>query len=140
MGKETQQTEMEYINVVSLMTFGILAMVRGFFWIVSSEKAVNDSPLYKSMHELISLSFWGVPFLIGGIFLVIAGIALPYRKVNEVYSWFLIVGGIICAVFFFIISLASMDQSLNWLTPATFIVMAMGCGGYAYVGVLFYRK
>ncbi|MFS4466036.1 hypothetical protein ACMFKE_11640 [Staphylococcus haemolyticus] len=140
MNKEPQQNEMEYINVVSLMTMGILAIVRGLFWILSSEKASHDSPLYESMHELINLSFWGVPFFIGGVLLVIAGISLPYRKVNKVYSLSLILGGFICSMFFFIISLAGMGQSLNWLTPATFVVMSMGSGGYAYVGVLFYRK
>lgn len=140
MNKRPQQTEMEYINVVSLMTMGILAIVRGLFWILSSEKASHDSPLYESMHELINLTFWGVPFFIGGVLLVIAGISLPYRRVTKLYSLSLILGGFICSVFFFIISLAGMNQSLNWLTPATFIVMAMGSGGYAYVGVLFYRK
>lgn len=140
MNKEPQQTQMEYVNVVSYMTIGMLAIVRGLFWIFSSEKARHDSPLYESMHELISLTYWGIPFFIGGVCLVIASIALPYRRVNNVYSIFSIIGGVICSMFFFIIALAGMDQSINWLTPVTFVVTAMGAGGYAYVGVLFYRK
>ncbi|PTU83387.1 hypothetical protein [Staphylococcus pasteuri] len=140
MDKEPRQNEMEYINVVSLTTMGILAVVRGMFWIISSEETSHDSPLYESMHELLNLSFWGIPFFVGGVCMVIASIALPYRRVNNLYSVFLIIGGVMCSVFFFIIALAGMDQALNWLTPVTFLIMSMGSGGYAYVGVLFYRK
>lgn len=140
MNKGPQQTEMEYINVVAYMTIGMLAVMRGLFWIISSEKATHDSPLYESMHELISLTFWGVPFFIGGLCLIIASVSLPYRRVNNVYSVSSIIGGVICSIFFFIIALAGMDQSLNWLTPVTFVITAMGSGGFAYVGVLFYRK
>lgn len=140
MNKEPQQNQMEYVNVVSYITIGMLAIVRGLFWIFSSQDAKNDSPLYQSMHEVISLTYWGIPFFIGGVCLVVASIALPYRRVNNVYSIFSIIGGVICSVFFFIIALAGMDQSLNWLTPVTFVVTSMGAGGYAYVGVLFYRK
>ncbi|MCG2353320.1 hypothetical protein K4U46_10780 [Staphylococcus epidermidis] len=140
MNKKPRQNEMEYINVVSLMTMGVLAVVRGLFWIISSEETSHDSPLYESMHELLNLSFWGIPFFIGGVCMVIASIALPYRRVNNLYSVFLIIGGVMCSIFFFIIALAGMDQSLNWLTPVTFLIMSMGSGGYAYVGVLFYRK
>lgn len=140
MNKETKQNEMEYINVVSLMTMGMLAIIRGLFWIIASEETAHDSPLYESMHELLNLSFWGIPFFIGGVCMVVASVTLPYRRINNLYSVFLIIGGFVCSIFFFIIALAGMDQSLNWLTPATFLIMAMGSGGYAYVGVLFYRK
>lgn len=138
--KEPQQSQMEYTNVVSLIMLGILATVRGVFWIIASDETAHDSPLYESMHELITLTVWGVPFFLGGICLIIAGVTLPYRNVNRVYSVSLILGGSICSMFFFIISMAGMDSSLNWLTPVTFLIMAMGSGGYAYVGVLFYRK
>jgi len=137
---DNKMSDMEYINVISLFLMGLTATIRGFFWIISSEEQSQDSPLYKSMHEMVNLTFWGVPFFIGGLCLIIAAIALPYRKVNNIFSVAIIIGGIICAIFFFIITLAGMNNALNWLSPATFFVMSMGYGGYAYFGVLFYRK
>lgn len=140
MKKDLKTTEMEMINTISLLIMGALASTRGFFWIVASEETAHDSPLYRSMHEMLNLTFWGIPFFIGGLLLMISAIAMPFRKVNRLYSVTLIIGSIICAIFFFIICLAGMNDSLNWLSPACFFIMSMGSGGYAYVGVLYYRK
>lgn len=140
MNIETKMSEMEYVNVISLLFTGSLAIARGSFFIFASESQSKSSPLYASMHEVLPLTFWGIPFFIGGICLVIAAISLPYRKVNKVYSISLIMGGILCAVFFFIITLAGMGDSLNWMSPLTYFITTMACGGYAYFGVLHYGK
>ena len=93
-------TEMEYINVISLLFIGTIGMARGSFFIFASETQVDKSPLYSSINEIIPLSIWGIPFFIGGLCLAIAAMALPYRNINKVYSITLILGGIICSVFF----------------------------------------
>ncbi|WP_436860524.1 hypothetical protein [Staphylococcus caeli] len=140
MNDETRMSEMEKTTVVSLLVIGSTALARGFYWIVSSKEQAHDSPLYMSMHEMLSLTFWGIPFFIGGLFLIIAAITLPYRNIKPIYRVSLILGGIICALFFFIITLAGMNNSLNWLSPLLFFVLSVGSGGYAYIGVLYYRK
>ena len=100
MKKTHSMTEMEYINVISLLFIGTIGMARGSFFIFASETQVDKSPLYSSINEIIPLSIWGIPFFIGGLCLAIAAMALPYRNINKVYSITLILGGIICSVFF----------------------------------------
>ena len=115
-------------------------MARGSFFIFASETQVDKSPLYSSINEIIPLSIWGIPFFIGGLCLAIAAMALPYRNINKVYSITLILGGIVCSVFFFVITLAGISDSLNWMSPLIYFLTTLTCGGYAYFGVLHYAK
>ncbi|EHQ74452.1 hypothetical protein A9J92_09440 [Staphylococcus epidermidis] len=140
MKKTHSMTEMEYINVISLLFIGTIGMARGSFFIFASEIQVDKSPLYSSINEIIPLSIWGIPFFIGGLCLAIAAMALPYRNINKVYSITLILGGIICSVFFFVITLAGISDSLNWMSPLIYFLTTLTCGGYAYFGVLHYAK
>ena len=133
-------TEMEYINVISLLFIGTIGMARGSFFIFASETQVDKSPLYSSINGIIPLSIWGIPFFIGGLCLAIEAMALPYRNINKVYSITLILGGIICSVFFFVITLAGISDSLNWMSPLIYFLTTLTCGGYAYFGVLHYAK
>ncbi|MGW7888601.1 hypothetical protein [Staphylococcus xylosus] len=138
--KDIKMIEMEYMNVISILFVASLGIARGSFFMFASQSQANTSPLYISMHEVLPLTYWGIPFFIGGLCLFIAAMALPYRKVNKIYSVSLIIGGIISAVFFFTITLASMGDSLNWMSPLTYFITTMACGGYAYFGVLYYGK
>lgn len=140
MKKIHRMTEMEYINVISLLFIGTIGMARGTFFIFASETQVDKSPLYSSINGIIPLSIWGIPFFIGGLCLAIAAMALPYRNINKVYSITLILGGIICSVFFFVITLAGISDSLNWMSPLIYFLTTLTCGGYAYFGVLHYAK
>lgn len=140
MKKIHRMTEMEYINVISLLFIGTIGMARGSFFIFASETQVDKSPLYSSINEIIPLSIWGISFFIGGLCLAIAAMALPYRNINKVYSITLILGGIICSVFFFVITLAGISDSLNWMSPLIYFLTTLTCGGYAYFGVLHYAK
>ncbi|MBM5970132.1 hypothetical protein [Staphylococcus epidermidis] len=140
MKKIHRMTEMEYINVISLLFIGTIGMARGSFFIFASETQVDKSPLYSSINGIIPLSIWGIPFFIGGLCLAIAAMALPYRNINKVYSITLILGGIICSVFFFVITLAGISDSLNWMSPLIYFLTTLTCGGYAYFGVLHYAK
>lgn len=140
MKKIHRMTEMEYINVISLLFIGTIGMARGSFFIFASETQVDKSPLYSSINGIIPLSIWGIPFFIGGLCLAIAAMALPYRNINKVYSITLILGGIICSVFFFVITLAGISDSLNWMSPLIYFLTTLTCGAYAYFGVLHYAK
>ena len=75
-------TEMEYINVISLLFIGTIGMARGSFFIFASETQVDKSPLYSSINEIIPLSIWGIPFFIGGLCLAIAAMALPLSLIH----------------------------------------------------------
>ncbi|WP_462131032.1 hypothetical protein LPA77_09270 [Staphylococcus epidermidis] len=55
MKKTHRMTEMEYINVISLLFIGTIGMARGSFFIFASEIQVDKSPLYSSINEIISL-------------------------------------------------------------------------------------
>ena len=56
MNKTHRMTEMEYINVISLLFIGTIGMARGSFFIFASETQVDKSPLYSSINEIIPLS------------------------------------------------------------------------------------
>ncbi len=119
---------------------GTMSIERGVYWTSQAEEAVDDSPLYQNMHEIVSLFFWGIPFALSGICLILALIAYSWRRVNNWYSILTIAGGFTSSVFFGILTLAGMYDALNWLSPLTFLTIAV-CSGYAgMMGVYYYRR
>ncbi|PNZ66357.1 hypothetical protein CD120_03245, partial [Staphylococcus saprophyticus] len=67
----------QMIVVVYCMGFGMYSLWRGAYWVFFADKASTESPLYMSMHQIISLFWWGMPFLIAGVLLMIAGLMVP---------------------------------------------------------------
>ena len=59
----------ESIASVLLLGLGMFTVSRGIFWILHPHNT-NDSQLYASLDSVMSLSFWGIFFFVGGLFLV----------------------------------------------------------------------
>lgn len=123
-----------------ILCIGLIITERGIYWTSQADKAAKDSPLYQNMHEVMNLFFWGIPFTIGGLCIILSLFAYNYRKVNNWYSILTIVGGFTSSIFFGIITFASMYDALNWLSPLTFLTIAVCTGSAALTGVFYYRR
>ena len=73
----------ESIASVLLLGLGMFTVSRGIFWIIHPHNT-NDSQLYASLDSVMSLSFWGVFFFVGGLFLVLSSWFLPRRHTRLV--------------------------------------------------------
>ena len=114
--------------------YGTYSEWRGGYWIFNAEKASTETPLYESMHEILSLFWWGLPFSIAGLMLVISGLLIPYHKSNNYFLAFFVSSHVILAAFYYILTLAGFENGLNILTPGQNLTWAVVSGIMAFVG------
>lgn len=124
----------QMIVVVYCMGFGMYSLWRGAYWVFFADKASTESPLYMSMHQIISLFWWGMPFLIAGVLLMIAGLMVPYYKTNNYFLYLFTIGHIISMVFYYIFTLAGFHNAINILTPGQNLTWAVISGVMAFIG------
>ncbi len=104
------------IASLCLFGFGLLTGERGMFWIVESGTVIKDSDLYVALHQIMSLSIWGIFFFLGGVCLILGSVFLPSINHSKKAALFIMIGGLISSIFYFIMSTVGVYNSLNWLS------------------------
>ncbi len=104
------------IASLCLFGFGLLTGERGMFWIVESGTVIKDSDLYVALHQIMSLSIWGIFFFLGGVCLILGSVFLPSINHSKKAAMFIMIGGLISSIFYFIMSTVGVYNSLNWLS------------------------
>lgn len=125
----------EKLSTILLIILGLLPASRGVYWITNSEIAVNDSPLYMKLDSLAPLFVWGIPLLIGGILLILSSVFTVTPKTQNYYHIFLAIGGFLCGIFSIIIAAASVENNLNWITPAHNTFLSIGFFTITWIGI-----
>lgn len=114
--------------------YGTYSEWRGGYWIFNAEKASTETPLYASMHEIISLFWWGVPFSIAGLTLIISGALIPYHKTNNYFLGLFVFSHVVLAAFYYLLTLAGFQNGINILTPGQNLTWAVVSGFMAFAG------
>ena len=104
------------IASLCLFGFGLLTGERGMFWIVESDTVIKDSDLYLSLHQVMPLSIWGIFFFLGGVCLILGSVFLPSINHSKKAALFIMIGGLISSIFYFIMSTVGVYNALNWLS------------------------
>ncbi|WP_239740698.1 hypothetical protein [Mammaliicoccus sp. P-M59] len=104
------------IASLCLFGFGLLTGERGMFWIAESDAVIKDSDLYLSLHQVMPLSIWGIFFFLGGVCLILGSVFLPSINHSKKAAIFIMIGGLISSIFYFIMSTVGVYNALNWLS------------------------
>ncbi|QRN90224.1 hypothetical protein JRU67_09125 [Mammaliicoccus sciuri] len=86
------------------------------FWIAESDAVIKDSDLYLSLHQVMPLSIWGIFFFLGGVCLILGSVFLPTINHSKKAALFIMIGGLISSIFYFIMSTVGVYNALNWLS------------------------
>ena len=128
-------TKAERISMTLLIIFGLISSIRGVYWITNYSTAVHESPFYEALDRVAPLYVWGVPFLLGGIFLILASTHIINQSTRKALDIYIIIGGTISGLSFTLIAMAAINNSLNWLTPAQNICFAVGFFTLSIIGI-----
>ena len=125
----------EKISMTLLIILGLVSSIRGVYWITNYNTAVHESPFYEALDRVPPLYGWGVPFLLGGIFLILASTHILNQSTRKAFDVYIILGGTISGLSFTLISMAGVNNSLNWLTPAQNVCFAVGFFTLSIIGI-----
>ena len=133
--KNNVLSKAEKISMTLLIIVGLIVGIRGVYWITNYNTAVHESPFYETLDSVAPLYVWGVPFLLGGIFLILASTHIINQSTRKAFDVYIIFGGTISGLSFTLISMAAINNSLNWLTPAQNICFAVGFFTLSIIGI-----
>ena len=133
--KNNVLSKAEKISMTLLIIVGLIVGIRGVYWITNYNTAVHESPFYETLDSVAPLYVWGVPFLLGGIFLILASTHISNQSTRKAFDIYIIFGGTISGLSFTLISMASINNSLNWLTPAQNVCFAVGFFTLSIIGI-----
>lgn len=128
----------EKLTCASTFTFGLYSLARASFWILESDSAVNDSPLYKALHQVFPLWTWGAVIMFFSICLIASCFYIPHRLTRKIYDLLVMIGGIGLSIFYFFLAVAGINNSINWLTPTGFLILSAGLGVIGFIGGVSY--
>lgn len=128
-------TKAERISMTLLIIVGLMPSIRGSYWITNYNTAVHESPFYETLDSVAPLYVWGIPFLLGGIFLILASTHIINQSTRKAFDVYIIFGGTISGLSFTLISMAAINNSLNWLTPAQNVCFAVGFFTLSIIGI-----
>lgn len=107
------------------MGVGLLMFERGFFWAKEQEDVLDDSQFYIALHNIMPIWIWGILGMIFSLMLIIAPFFLPKREINNTFNYLIMLGGAGNALFYFLMTSASIFHAINWLTPLQFSTLAV---------------
>lgn len=119
---------------LSLFGLGVFVDIRGMYWFVNQESVLNESEFYKALHEVMPIWLWGLLLLIFGTSLILSSLFFGKRSINNVSNYFMLIGGTGSAIIHFLMASAGIYNSINWLTPAQFVVMTAWLGFVGFMG------
>lgn len=119
-----------------ILVFGlaVFLLFRGLFWFAEQEKVLNDSPFYIALHEIMPIWVWGIIAMILSLILASSAWFIPRQKVNNVCNTLMLIGGLGNAILYFLMTSASIYNSINWLSTAQFSVLTVVCGAIGFMG------
>ena len=121
-----KKTYFDYIHKVILyMGIGLLMFERGFFWAKEQEDVLDDSQFYIALHNIMPIWIWGILGMIFSLMLIVAPFFLPKREMNNIFNYLIMLGGAGNALFYFLMTSASIFHAINWLTPLQFSTLAV---------------
>ncbi|MBC3134244.1 hypothetical protein MT438_07735 [Staphylococcus warneri] len=107
------------------MGIGLLMFERGFFWAKEQEDVLDDSQFYIALHNIMPIWIWGILGMIFSLMLIVAPFFLPKREMNNTFNYLIMLGGAGNALFYFLMTSASIFHAINWLTPLQFSTLAV---------------
>lgn len=113
------------VLAIFIFGFGLLMFERGFFWTKEQNTVLNDSEFYLALHQVMPIWLWGVLGMLFSLFIIIAPVFLPKQQVSNKFNFLLILGGSGNAIYYFLLTSASIFNAINWLTPVQFATLAM---------------
>lgn len=122
------------VLAIFIFGFGLLMFERGFFWAKEQNTVLNDSEFYLALHQVMPIWLWGVLGMIFSFFIILAPVFLPKQQVSDKFNFLLILGGSGNAIYYFLLTSASIFNAINWLTPVQFSTLAMINALIAYYG------
>nr|WP_276311546.1 hypothetical protein [Staphylococcus haemolyticus] len=112
----------------------MLMFERGFFWTKEQSTVLSDSDFYITLHQVMPIWLWGVLGMIFSLFIILAPVFLPKQQISNKFNFLLIVGGSGNAIYYFLLTSASIFNAINWLSPVQFATLAMINALIAYYG------
>lgn len=122
------------IASLCLFGFGLLTGERGMFWIVASYEVIKDSDLYLSLHQVMPLRIWGIFFFLGGVCLILGSVFLPSINYSKKAALFILIGGLISSIFYFIMATVGVYNALNWLSWVQYLTFWAISSSLAFIG------
>ena len=113
------------VLAIFIFGFGLLMFERGFFWAKEQNTVLNDSEFYLALHQVMPIWLWGVLGMIFSFFIILAPVFLPKQQVSDKFNFLLILGGSGNAIYYFLLTSASIFNAINWLTPVQFATLAI---------------
>ncbi|ASN70448.1 hypothetical protein 7F7_8 [uncultured Caudovirales phage] len=113
------------VLAIFIFGFGLLMFERGFFWAKEQSTVLSDSDFYIALHQVMPIWLWGVLGMIFSLFIILAPALLPKQQVSNKFNFLLILGGSGNAIYYFLLTSASIFNAINWLTPVQFATLAM---------------
>ncbi|MCJ0918720.1 hypothetical protein [Mammaliicoccus sciuri] len=132
-GKEGLKIE-GIIASLCLFGYGLLTSERGTFWGVESDKVIKDSDLYLVLNQLMPLSIWGIFFFLGGVCLILGSVFLPSINHSKKAAMFIMIGGLISSIFYFIMATVGVYNALNWLSWVQYLTFWAISSSLAFIG------
>src|SRR5699024_3030954 len=105
--KKNVLSKAEKISMALLIIVGLIVGIRAVYWITKYSTAVHEPPFYEALDRVAPLYVWGVPFLLGGIFLILASTHIINQSTRTAFDVYIIFGGTISGLSFTLISMAS---------------------------------
>ncbi|MEV5924461.1 hypothetical protein AB0L32_09210 [Micrococcus luteus] len=122
------------VLAIFIFGFGLLMFERGFFWTKEQNTVLQDSEFYLALHQVMPIWLWGVIGMVFSLFIILAPVFLPKQQVSNKFNFLLILGGSGNAIYYFLLTSASVFNAINWLTPVQFATLAMINALIAYYG------
>lgn len=110
---------------IFIFGFGLLMFERGFFWTKEQNTVLNDSEFYLALHQVMPIWLWGVLGMLFSLFIILAPVFLPKQQVSNKFNFLLILGGSGNAIYYFLLTSASIFNAINWLSPVQFATLAI---------------
>lgn len=108
----------EIIGAIMVFSYGFREFLRGVFWTKEQDDVLGDSDFYLALHHIMPIWFWGIIVMIAGLIVMVSSIFLSSSDKNTNFSKIITVGGFMSAILYFLMTSASIYNSINWLTTA----------------------
>lgn len=129
-----KQSFSETVSFITILGLSLVSFVRGAFWTIQQSRVISDSEFYMKLHEIMPIFIWGILLVVSSTVLMLSAIALPKQSYNNMCNWLLCAGGLFNAVMYFLMTSASIFNSINWLTWVQFAVFTVIFASLSFVG------
>lgn len=132
--KQNVVTFDEKIKFTVIIILSLLSIVRGGYWLYNGDSASSESKLYKQLADVAPLEMWGLIFIIGGIILLLSNLYILNVKKKSIFYIIFIIGTGVLAIGYLVVGMASVQNSINWLTPAHNTIFFVGFSALFLLG------